>query len=422
VVIATEGLMLGEIFLSLILILCSAHLCGYLFHKLKMPKVVGEIMGGFLFGPTILGHFFPQIVDKVFNSSNGILAFFYWLGLILLMFCSGLEVKTSFSKQERKTIGVLTTTTTIIPLIAGFVIALLVDPTKIIGEAAHPLALKLVIAVAIAITSIPVISKIFLDLGLMETAFAKIVLATATIHDLILWVFLAVATGLVSSTVPTISSIAGHIIVTLLFFGFALLVVPKIILYIHRKHLKIIPDNYEIGFILVVLFLFVLLAQYSKVNLVFGGFLAGIIFGFLKNERFEKAKKNIKEVSFALFIPIYFAVVGLKLNLLKNFDPLFFLLFLVAALLIQGITVFFTSKKLGYSSRSSFNLAAALNARGGPCIVLATVALDARIINDNFFVTLILLAIVTSLIAGWWLRYVQGIGCELLEESNNNYK
>src|SRR5467141_3129365 len=132
----------------------------------------------------------------------------------------------------------------------------------------------------------------------------------------------------------------------------------------------------------------VALASLLNVNVVFGAFLAGIAIGMMPEEVFALAKAQVKSISLAVFTPVYFAVVGLKLDLIHSFDILFFLGFLIFSI--------------------------ALNARGGPGIVLATVAFDMGLISETFFVALVLTAIVTSLIAGFWLRYVKKKGWELL--------
>ncbi len=84
-------------------------------------------------------------------------------------------------------------------------------------------------------------------------------------------------------------------------------------------------------------------------------------------------------------------------------------------ILTQGTTVLLTAKYLKYTWLSSFNFAMAMNARGGPAIVLATVAFDSGIISENFFVSLIILAIITSLLTGVWLRFVISRKWKLLD-------
>jgi len=112
---------------------------------------------------------------------------------------------------------------------------------------------------------------------------------------------------------------------------------------------------------------------------------------------------SIEGFSFAFFIPIYFAIVGLRLDLLHGFSIAFFLLFLLLACAIKAGSVCLGARLAGETSGSSVNLAVALNARGGPGIVVASVAYAAGIIGQPFYAALVMLAIVTSLLAGSWL-------------------
>ena len=98
--ITLDNIELARIFFALATLLISAHFFGYLFHKFKLPKVIGEIFGGFLLGPTVLGHFFPQAHVWLFSAFAGegkLISLIYWFGLILLMFVSGFEIQKRYS-------------------------------------------------------------------------------------------------------------------------------------------------------------------------------------------------------------------------------------------------------------------------------------------------------------------------------------
>lgn len=112
---------------------------------------------------------------------------------------------------------------------------------------------------------------------------------------------------------------------------------------------------------------------------------------------------------------MYFAIVGLKLNLLLNFDLQFFLIFLFITTFFETCGTLLAARIIIKDWLSNFNLAIAMNTRGGPGIVLATVAYETGIINETFFVTLVLIAITTSLMAGTWFRFVVGKGWDLLK-------
>jgi Kef-type K+ transport system membrane component KefB len=410
---------LTRFFFAIVLLLVSSLWFGYVFKKYKLPRVIGEIVGGLVLGPTLLGYFAPQAYSWVFaafNEEGKLVSSIYWIGLILLMFVSGFEIERSFSKGDKKIIIALLLGSTIIPFAAGWIAPAFYDFTPFMGVKGNLLALKIIIAIAVAVTSIPVISKIFIDLKIMNTRFARIVLATATIHDIILWVALAIATGLVSASALSAASITTTVIITLLFFGVALLVMPRLISYTSKLRYNLIIKSSVSGYALFICFFFAALASIMDVNIVFGAFLAGVIVGMLPPEKFGKVKENIKEFSLSFFIPIYFAVVGLKLDLVHHFDVLFFVGFFLFTAFFETFGTLLASKIIRMDWSSSFNFAVAMNTRGGPGIVLATVAYDMGIINETFFVTLVMNAILTSLLAGYWFKFLLSKNRPLLKE------
>jgi Kef-type K+ transport system membrane component KefB len=412
---------LTRFFFAITLLLTFAHCFGYLFHKYKLPKVVGEIFGGFLLGPTILGNYFPHIHNWLFNAfieEGKLIAVIYWLGLILLMFVSGFEIQKNFNHEDKKTITAVLLGATIIPFLAGWLVPYVYDFSPYIGFENNVLALRIVIAIAVAVTSIPVISRIFIDLNIINSHFAKIVLSAATIQDIILWIALAVATGLVSVEGASFSGVIYAVFITVAFFILTLTLIPKIMKLGNVLRINLLIKSSAAGYVLFVCFLFSAIASILKVNIVFGAFLAGVAIGLMPDKKFEKEKTQIKEIGLAFFIPIYFAVVGLKLNLIHHFDIGFFLWFLVFSSGLEMIGTMTAARLIKKDWLSSLNLGIAMNTRGGPGIVLATVAFDLGIINDTFFVTLVLIAVVTSLSAGCWFKYVLSKGSVLLNKAD----
>ncbi len=410
---------LTRFFFALVLLLLSSLWFGYIFKKFKMPKVIGEILGGLVLGPSLLGYLAPDAYNwifEAFNEEGKLISTIYWIGLVLLMFVSGFEIKTSFTKGDKKLIIAILLGSTVIPFLAGWFAPTVYDFTPYLGVKGNLLALKIIIAIAVAVTSIPVISKIFIDLNIMSTRFSKIVLATATVQDVILWVALAIATGLVSGTAVSASNITSTIVITLIFFVVALFVMPNLIRFTNKLRYNLLIKSSVSGYTLSICFVFAALASILDVNIVFGAFLAGVVIGTMPDQKFGKVKENIKEISLAFFIPIYFAVVGLKIDLIHHFDIIFFLGFLLFTTIFESFGTLAAARIVKKDWFSSFNLAVAMNTRGGPGIVLATVAFDMGIINETFFVTLVMIAILTSLLAGYWFKFVLTKGYELLKE------
>jgi len=421
--ITLTDLELTRIFFSIVVLLASAHGIGYFFQRiLRVPKVIGEIIGGLILGPTILGFFFPSVhqwIFQAFASEGQLLAIIYWIGLVLLMFISGFEIEKSITRGDKKIAGALFVGATAIPFLVGWFAPSFYDFSPYLGPNGNMLSLTIIIAIAVAVTSIPVISKIFIDIGIINTRFAKIVLTTATVQDVVLWAALAVATGLAGGAMLSVCTIVSKVFITLIFFAVTLLVMPRLFEFANMSRFNLLMKASPTGYVLFICFLFAAIASILSVNIIFGAFLAGIVVGLTSNEKVVRVKAHIKEIGLGFFIPIYFAIVGLKLDLIHHFDLWFFLGFLLFSMFFETISTIIAARAVSQDWLSSFNFGVAMNARGGPGIVLATVAFDLGLINETFFVTLILIAIVTSLAAGYWFRLVLSKGWNLLSDSGH---
>lgn len=401
-------------FVSLLLLMVLAFFFGLVFRKLGFPSVFGEIFGGLILGSSIFRQFFPAFFEDSLLPANDFLFLFYWIGLIFLIFVSGSEIRNNFSKDDHVSVLTLVFTSTLVPLLVGWFGLGLFDVSGLVGPNATLDSFKIIVAAAIAITSIPVISKIFFDLGIIKTRFASVVLSVASVHDILVWVFLAIATQLTSSQTLSSSSIFLQFLLTLFLLALVILSSSKLDSLIRNWKLADFSHTLALNVILIFVLFFVVLTYYLGINLIFGAMLAGIFLGSITLPVVRTAIEHIREFSFAFFVPIYFAVVGLKIDLIANLDFSLFIYFLAASSLIQGASVFFSSRFLGFSWLSSLNLSVALNARGALGIVVATIAFEAGIISEKFFVAMVLSALVTVLIAGWWLRHLLRKGHDLL--------
>ena len=405
-------------------LLACAHLLGFLAEKIFIPRVIGEVAAGLVLGPTLLGHLFPEAFKWLFlgfEVEPKLFGLLYQLGLLLLMFSSGLKFQTHFSKEDVKITSALAIGATIPAFVVGWFAAGMFNITPYLGTANNLVAFKIVIAIAIAITSIPVISKIFNDLGIMHTRFAKIVVACAGIHDILLWVALGLATAIASQTgVITVGAAVQSVGISLAFIAGTLLLG-----YLLFNKLTIIKQNLlfqssNLGYFLFIMFMLASLAGNLHVEAIFGALLAGIVAKLaLPKDVSERVEQGVSNISFSWFIPIYFATVGLQLDLVKHFNPLFFLGFLLFATLTQTVAVYVTSRMIKLDPLTSFNLGIAINDRGGPGIVLSSVAYASGIINQEFFAVLVMLALVTSWLPGTWLRIVVNKGLRLMPGDEN---
>lgn len=422
---------IGLLILTFGVFLCFVHVLGYLFERLRQPRLVGEIVAGILLGPFVLGKLSPDVSNFLFaNPALGadrtkvLLGFIYWLGVLLLMFISGSQVKRLLSKENRRETAWILGIGTPLPflIVMGLGVAGLIPIGPLVGVENVEMSALLVLASAVAVTSIPVISRIFNDLGILHTRFASLILGSAVLEDIALWGVLAVATALTRETTLAEQSIVGstaeHLFITFAFMGIAILVMPTILRVLGHWRWNILLRASRLAYSVVILFAYVGAAAYLGVNLVFAAFLAG--FGLAggiaggERERFSDALDSIGKFSYGIFIPIYFALVGYRLVFGRDFSPSMLVAFLVGSSLLSLISVGLAAKLAGFRRLDIMNLAITTNARGGPGIVLASVAFDAGIISAAFYTTLVLTAIITSQMAGLWLRYVLSRGWPLL--------
>ena len=392
--------------IALALLLGSAFALGSLMERLKAPRVVGEILGGLVLGSTLLYHFFPDLMSGIFLAypeEGKVLNIFYQLGLIFLMFLSGYNTRLELDRSNGRVIFFVFFGATVLPMLGALPFIRMFQPA-FIGEMGNEISFGLVFTIGVAITSIPVISKIFFDMGIMNTRFSNTVLTVSTFQDLLLWILLNAATRIAAAGELRLVDMLGVVAITLGLFAVVKLISD------HTKpreqHLKPITF-YSVSFVALLL---VCAGLYTVgINIMYAAFLVGYVVKTVSgvDPRVKNAMDSLGNFAFSFFIPIYFALVGIQLNLLHNFSFLRFALFFLIAFGLEGVGTFLMLQLTDLRDAVKVNFAITMNARGGPGIVLATVAYSYQIISVEFFTVLILTTMLSSLIAGYWLRSQQ---------------
>ncbi len=411
---------LARLLVALIVLLVAAHGVGRAFAALGQPAAVGEIVGGILLGRSALAAAVPAVQHWILpsaGSSAAALGAVYQLGLLLLMFAAGAEMRRLLQRDAVRPVGLIAVLGLAVPFAAGLGLVTVLGAGRFTGTAGNRTALTLVFGIAVAVTSIPVISRIMHDLGLLGTRFARIVLSVAVIEDIVVYVVLAVAVGLVETGgghafgLPAALSIHGvvqnsiyHSVAAIVFLGGALTVGGPAYKTLSRLLGSAIPGGSSVAFQLA--WLLALSAAALAVGLVplYGAFVAGIAVAVADDSLVLRDRNALSGISFGFFVPVYFALIGLKLDLIHHFDPAFFVFFLAFACAAKAASVYAGARLSRESRFFSASLAIAMNARGGPGIVLASTAYGVGIIDESFFVTLVMLSVVTSLLAGAWLE------------------
>jgi Kef-type K+ transport system membrane component KefB len=300
---------LTSILLVLLLLVGLAHLLGHLFVKLRQPRVVGEIVAGIVLGPALMGRlpFASRLMEAATHQGN-VLNFVYWLGLLLLMFLSGAETRHLFSREERREVGWLVIVGTGIPFVLGLTLGPWLIRPALAGPNGNRISLIIILAVGAAVTSVPVASKIFADLNILHTRFARLILGVAVLEDIVLWLALALATAMAGKTVLNPRQMSYHLITTIGFFGLGLTIVPRVIKRVNKSRFNIFAQQSPVAYAIAVLLGYCVVAGALDVSIVFAAFLAGFAVVHKKRRLFAEALDAIGKVSFAFFIPVYFAL------------------------------------------------------------------------------------------------------------------
>lgn len=398
------------LFLSLGLLLAAARVCGEVARKLNQPTVLGELTAGILLGPTVLGAFWPDAVATLFPTSgpNALaLQTLTTVAISLFLLVAGMEVDlSSIWRQGRSAIAV-SVTGILIPFTVGFLVARYAP--GLIGRHADadPLGYALFFAAAMSISALPVIAKTLMDLNLYRSDLGMVVIAAAVFDDLTGWITFALILGLVGGPLHEHALPVGWmVLLTLGFTAFALTLgrmgVDRALPWIQAHTAW--PGG-VLGFALSLGLLGAAFTQWIGIHAIFGSFLVGVAIGDSSHLR-EQTRTIIHQFVSFIFAPLFFASVGLKLNFAAHFDPRFTAVVLFIACVGKVAGCGMAARWSGMPRRESAAIGLAMNARGAMEIIFGLLGLQAGLIRERMFVTLVVVAMVTSMISGPGIRYV----------------
>ncbi len=398
--------------MSLLIQLSVMLLMGRLFaeaaRKIKQPAVVGEILAGIILGPTILGMLNPDWFHGLFpdGSSALVLDGFVQVAVVLLLFIAGLEVDLHIVLQQGRQAFYTSTLGLIIPFAIGFMFPYFFPEFFGSTNETRHLAYSLFMGTSMAITALPVIARILMDLGIFKSRMGMLVISSAMINDLIGWLIFSVVLGMIGK--------AQHISLwntVLLTVGFTVAMLTVGRWLINRGlpwvNQKLAWPGGLLSLALALCFLAAAFTEYIGIHAVFGAFIVGVALGDSEHLS-ERAKEIVHQFINNIFAPLFFVSIGLKVNFIANFDLMLTLAIIAIAFAGKIIGSGWGTRLGGFTWRESMAAAFGMNARGAMEIILGLVALENGLINEKVFVSLVIMALVTSMSSGplmkWMLR------------------
>ncbi len=370
--------------------------------RFKMPGVIGEILVGIVLGPTILGSFFPDLSKAIFPQEgqsaialDGIVK----ISVVMLLFVAGLEVQIPLVLKQGRLAVYTSLTSMLFPFVTGFAVAWFFPEFFFVSDGESKLLFALFLGTALAISALPVIARILMDLKIMRTQVGMLIMASAMFNDLVGWLIFSFILSMMGKDPSRMN--VGYSILLILGFGLFMLIIGKRIIdrALPWIQTKLSWPGGVLSICLGVCFLFAAITESMHIHAILGAFIAGIAFGDSVNLH-ERAREIIHQFVTNIFAPLFFVSIGLKLNFLAYFDIWMVLVVLVLAFVGKVAGASIGAYWGGLSRRNSLAVGFGMNARGVMEIILATLALNAGLIGEKMFVALVVMALVTSLTSG----------------------
>jgi Kef-type K+ transport system membrane component KefB len=398
--------------IQLLAILASARIAGKIARLLGQPRVVGEIVGGLIMGPSLFGRLFPDLFNYVFKSIPPTpVIILSQVGLALLMFQIGLEFDFSHlrDRQTRVTVISVSAAGILLPFALGWLIG--GWSHEFLAQGINPLGYRLFLAVALSITAIPVLGRIMMELGIQRTRLGAIAITAAALDDVTGWMLLAIVSALATAEFSA-STFAIQVGLLLAYLALCHFLVRPLLHRIVNRLLgdqDILPHDL-LALMIIVVFVSGLVTYKLGVFVIFGGFVAGVMLHDLP--RLVAAwKKSVSHFVTVFFLPIFFTFTGLRTNV-HGLDSLalwgWCLAIIGAATVGKFAGCSLAARGCGLSWPDAGCLGIMMNTRALMELVVINVGFDLGVIPPHVFTMLVLMAILSTVITAPFLRYYFG--------------
>lgn len=386
---------------DLVLIIVVARLLGGTATRLGQPAVIGEIVGGILLGPTLLGHYsttvFPNAVRPTLSDAANV-------GVCVFMFGIGLELDHRLLRGQARTAATVALGAIAVPFVLGLLLALRLlahHPT------AHHAGFVLFVGTAMSVTAFPVLARILADKQLLRTPIGSLAMACAALGDVLAWTLLVVSIALARAN--------GHPMRLLWVVPYLMVMIGVVRPAAARHARRQTNDTSRAAAVLVLLAVAVGLGASAVatdrmgLHQIFGAFLFGVN---MPREGLaavrERVLPRIADASALLLLPVFFIVAGLKVDLrhLDGTDLGELMLIMLVAIGGKLFGGFGAARFLGVSRRHSAVLAVLLDTRGLTELIVLSVGVQAGVLDAELNSLMVVMAVVTTALTGVLLRWV----------------
>lgn len=390
------------------LLLVVTRIGAELVKRIGLPAVVGELAAGIALGPSLFGHFAPGLFAAVFPHDAAqfhLLEVVGTLGMVLLLLLTGLETDLKLLRHLGRAAFIASWMGMVVPFISGLLLGVFM-PDEYLANPDRRILFSFFLATAMAISAMPVIAKILMDLGLTRRNIGLVILSAGVVDDTVGWLILSLIAGVATQGALRIDALFVTLIFTGMFLaGAALVLYPSTRWLTGFVMRRFKTADADLVLIFVVTLFCAAITEAIGIHAVFGAFIAGTVFKQVPALKHETVVR-LESFVMAVLAPIFFGIVGLKVNLwsLSGGGVAMLTVVLVVACLGKLIGCTLGSLWGGLRIWESLSIAVAMNARGAMGLVVATIGLSLGILNEQVFSMIVIVAVVTSFMAPLGLR------------------
>ncbi len=389
-------------------IIVVAWVFGRLGRRVGQPLAVGEILGGIVLGPSVLGAIWPEGMAWLFPlETKDSLQMLAKIGLIFLLFQVGMEFDFGHLRTRSSTVVAVSA----FGIAAPFACGLLAGPWlhREFAPEVPVLGFQLFVCIALSISALPIMGRILIELGLERTPLGAMAVSSAAIDDVIGWILLAVGTALVQSGFHA-SVLLLHVGGILIFFvGLPRVVGPWLIRLWQRQAAGQPTPELSSSFLallLVVLFACCLITHELGIFTLFGAFLFGV--SLHREVTLVRAwRARFSQFVLVALVPIFFTNTGLRTevgSLVTWTAWIGCAVVLFAAVTGKLGGCYLGARLTGQPHREAISIAALMNTRALMGLVAINISLELGLLTRELFTMFVIMALLTTVMTGPMLR------------------
>ena len=376
--------------ISIALILLSTKVLGLFSKVVRLPQVVGALLAGIILGPACLG--IVHSTEMLSNLSE--------IGVIVLMFAAGLETDIDELKRSGKASFLIALIGVLVPLAGGAAVAYFFNDST----DSNVMLQNIFIGIILTATSVSITVETLKEMGKLSTRAGNAILGAAIIDDILGIIALTVVISMADESVNI-----GIVLLKILgFFAFTFVAAVG-----YHYAFKKWTDNSAVKLrrYVVISFVFCLVLAYCAevffgVADITGAFFAGLALSGTKKS--EYISKRFDTLSYLLLSPIFFAGIGLKVELPKMNGEivLFTFLLCVVAALTKVVGCGLGAKICKYTSKESLQIGVGMISRGEVALIVANKGEAVGLMSDKFFAPVIIMVVFTTVVTPVLLKLV----------------